>query len=234
MLEYAMDNDIIIKNPCNKSVKSNIGEKSEERIVYNVVQQKIFLEYIRNTCFENQYRLILQTGLRFGELSGLKWEDIDFEKREIRIVRSLNFNNKSKEWQISTPKTKNSVRTIPLTNEAILILKKQKKKIDKYKVLNLKWEGFVFVNSKYNPIYNDSYKDSLKSICENAGLPRITLHNLRHTFATRCIEAGMMPKTLQRILGHSNIQTTMDLYVHVTDDHKRDEMERISDYLNVI
>lgn len=145
---------------------------------------------------------------------------IDFEKKTLTISRSMEFRYKVGEWRVGSPKSKSGYRTIPLTDEAIRILKAQKEKNSKIKVVNLEWKDQVFLCRKGEPVKNSTYDTALFKICDKAGIKRFSMHVLRHTFATRCIEAGMLPKTLQKILGHSNIGITMNLYVHITEEEK--------------
>ena len=90
-----------------------------------------------------------------------------------------------------------------------------------------------FFCRKGQPVKNSTYDTALFKLCDKAGIDRFSLHVLRHTFATRCIEAGMMPKTLQMILGHSNISITMNLYVHVIEE-KLKEINMVAEALKVI
>lgn len=92
----------------------------------------------------------------------------------------------------------------------------------------------MFLCRKGTPVKNSTYDSNLFKICDKAGIDRFSMHVLRHTFATRCIEAGMKPKTLQKLLGHSSIQITMNLYVHVTEDEKKKEIELVAEALNLI
>ena len=92
----------------------------------------------------------------------------------------------------------------------------------------------VFLCRKGTPVKNSTYDSNLFKICDKAGIDRFSMHILRHTFATRCIEAGMLPKTLQKIMGHSNIGITMNLYVHITEDEKQKEIDMVADALNVV
>lgn len=234
MMDFAKENDVIINNPCKKSVKSDMGQPSDKKEALTIDVQKKFLEGAKGQSYENQFRFILQTGLRTGELVGLKWDDIDFENRTLTISRTMEFRYKVGEWRVGPPKSKSGYRTIPLTDEAIRILKAQKEKNSKIKVINLEWADQVFLCRKGEPVKNSTYDTALFKICDKVGIKRFSMHVLRHTFATRCIEAGMMPKTLQKILGHSNIGITMNLYVHITEDEKHKEIDLVADALNVI
>lgn len=231
MLEFAKENDIIIHNPCKKSVRSDMGKPSDKKEALEIAEQQTFLEYAEGQSYENQYRFILQTGLRTGELVGLKWEDIDFDKKTMTISRSMEFRHSTGVWRVGEPKSSSGYRTIPLTNEAIRILKDQKVKNSHLKVTPIEWREYVFLCRKGTPIKNSTYDTALYKICNKAGIKPFAMHILRHTFATRCIEGGMKPKTLQKILGHSNIGITMNLYVTTTDDEKQKEIELVESTL---
>ena len=233
MLEFAKENEVILSNPCKKSVKSDMGKSSQKKEALTIDIQKKFIEYAKGQSYENQFRFILQTGLRTGELVGLKWEDIDFSKKAIRIQRSMEYRYSVGEWRIGEPKSKAGYRTIPLTDETIRILTEQKEKNKNIKKIQEEWYEFIFLSRKGEPVKNSAYDTALFKICDKAKINRFSMHVLRHTFATRCIEGGMMPKTLQKILGHSNIGITMNLYVHITEDEKQKEIDKVSCVLNV-
>ena len=233
MLEFAKENEVILSNPCKKSVKSDMGKPSQKKEALTIDIQKKFIEYAKGQSYENQFRFILQTGLRTGELVGLKWEDIDFSKKAIRIQRSMEYRYSVGEWRIGEPKSKAGYRTIPLTDETIRILTEQKEKNKNIKKIQEEWSDFIFLSRKGEPVKNSAYDAALFKICDKAKINRFSMHVLRHTFATRCIEGGMMPKTLQKILGHSNIGITMNLYVHITEDEKQKEIDKVSCVLNV-
>ena len=101
------------------------------------------------------------------------------------------------------------------------------------KVIPIEWSEYIFLSRKGEPVKNSTYDTMLFKICEKAEISKFSMHILRHTFATRCIEGGMMPKILQKILGHSNIGITMNLYVHITEDEKQKEINKVSYALNV-
>ena len=233
MLEFAKENEVILSNPCKKSVKSDMGKPSQKKEALTIDVKKKFIEYAKGQSYENQFRFILQTGLRTGELVGLKWEDIDFSKKAIRIQRSMEYRYSVGEWRIGEPKSKAGYRTIPLTDETIRILTEQKEKNKNIKKIQEEWYEFIFLSRKGEPVKNSAYDTALFKICDKAKINRFSMHVLRHTFATRCIEGGMMPKTLQKILGHSNIGITMNLYVHITEDEKQKEIDKVSCVLNV-
>lgn len=234
LFEDAVENRLITQNPITRSVKSVSLKETRERNALTIEEQKILLDSAKNSIHSNQFAFILQTGLRVGELTGLKWSDVDFEKGIINVSRTMVYIHSKKEWQCGEPKTKNSKRTIPLTKEAVRILKNQKARMKQLKVIPLEYNDFVFLSERGTPITKDSYNSCLRSYCKRKSLPLVSMHLLRHTFATRCIESGMRPKTLQMILGHSNIGITMNLYVHVTENAKEKEIKNVEDGLLVI
>lgn len=234
MLELAKENDVIRYNPCKKSVKSDVGKPSDKREALTIDEQKKFLEGATGQSYENQYRFILQTGLRTGELVALQWKNVDFEKRILTIDSSMEYRYTVGEWRIGEPKSKSGYRTIPLTEEAIRILKDQKEKNKKIQEIPVEFSEYIFLCRKGTPVKNSTYDTSLFKICDKMEIKRFSMHVLRHTFATRCIEAGMKPKTLQMLLGHSNIGITMNLYVHTTEEEKKKEIELVAEALKVI
>ena len=125
-------------------------------------------------------------------------------------------------------KSKSGYRDVPLTEEAVAILKRQKEKLREIKVINMQFKD------NGEPTKNSAYDTTLFKLCDKAGIERFSMRVLRHTMATRCIEGGMRPKTLQVILGHANVGITMNLYVHVIEDEKVKEVEGIEGTLKIV
>ena len=230
----ALENGLITSNPVTKNVKCIKGKENDIRFM-TVEEQEKFLNAAKESVNYLHFLFVLQTGVRSSELRGIKWEDIDFKRRILYIRRSVVYDSYNAKFITGEPKTSAGYRNIPLTPIAYDILTKIKQNIESEnrKIIVLEFADHVFLNINGKLSANPGYDKCLRIICNKAGIERVTMHTLRHTFATRCIESGMKPKTLQKILGHSTISMTMDLYVHVTDNEKEKEMKKFSEMYNM-
>lgn len=227
MFSDACENGLVSANPITKSIKCP-KKKNKNTKVLTLDEQEKFLTVAKKNINYNHFLFILQTGVRSSELRGLKWEDIDFQNHIIHIRRNVIHDPNNNRFITGGLKTSSGQRNIPMTQavyELLMDIKDNKTRY-KQKIVSFEFADHVFLNSNGNLSANSNYDKHLKKLCDEAGIKRISMHTLRHTFATRCIESGMKPKTLQNILGHANISMTMDLYVHVTEDEKEKEMQK--------
>ena len=237
----AKDNGFIDRHPMDGVRYTKPVRAVDDIHFLTVDEQKRFLEAAKGSHNYAQYALILETGLRTGEMIGLTWDAVDWEKRTLTVNKTLEFRYKQDEWRAGPPKTESSYRTIPLTDTAYGILREiydtreyrneseglstvltfmDRKTGQKRKLV---MRDLVFINWRTGmPAKNSSYDTHLYKLCDDAGIKRFCMHALRHTYATRAIESGMQPKVLQKLLGHASITTTMNRYVHVTDDSMKE------------
>lgn len=188
--------------------------------VFTIDQQRRLMRHLtENFTFLNLGILLcLNTGLRIGEVCALRWEDIDTTTGTLHVCRTIeriytiSDNTKHTELLISTPKTPNSLREIPLSKDLLRLIKPLRK------VLNPQF--YVLTNSP-KPTEPRTYRNYYRRLLTSLNIPFVKFHGLRHSFATRCIEFGCDCKTVSILLGHSNISTTLNLYVHPNFDQKK-------------
>lgn len=238
MYKQAVKNKIIKETPVPFATLPR-STVTKERRVMTIYEQKIFLESIKKSYLADICELALATGMRSGELRGLRWKDMDFKNKIIHVNNSLNFNNN--EYYLDSPKTLTSKRDIPMIENVCKLLKERKKKQAEQRLaLGDLWrskeglEDLVFTSEFGYPMNRDRFKIDLNKVIDNINqdgirFDHITPHTFRHTFATRCIENGMQPQVLKTILGHRKLSLTMDLYSHVLPNVKADEMQKIAD-----
>ncbi len=197
---------------------SETGSKDIE--VLTVANHKKILNYIHdNFTFRNLgIYICLSTGLRIGEVCALKWSDIDVIKGTICIQRTIEriyiIENGLKYTKliINTPKTKNSFREIPMSKELLSIVRPFKKVVN---------DDYFILANEQTPTEPRTYRNYYKKLMKHLAIPQIKFHGLRHSFATRCIESNCDYKTVSVLLGHSNISTTLNLYVHPNIEQKK-------------
>ena len=238
----AEKNGYIEKNYCQlvNLPKEKMKEKKIE--VFSVDQQNDFLEIIKGHEFEILFLLALGTGLRRGELLALRWSDIDFENKTINVDSNIqqayifeDEETKRLEKIEQEPKTINSFRTVPIPSKVLAKLQEHKQKQEEYKLAFQE----RYIDNDF--VICDKYGKALDvkrptrmfySIQKKMGIPedeKIKFHGLRKTYATRLFEKEVPPKTVQMLLGHSEISITLDIYTQVMENKKVEAIEKIDD-----
>lgn len=241
MLNRAVESDLLVKNVAYGINTMLNDEEYEEKRILSDKEIEILLSTKKGCSLQNFLIVGLGTGMRMGEILGLTWDCVDFEKGLIRVRQTLTYlpNNGEAIYEFHKPKTKASQRDIPMTvevKEALLAQQRWKSHVVIRHNPKPGMENLVFGSKTNNPIHESNVRQSIRYLVDkiNRDNPELdfkpfTPHGLRHTFATKCIAKGMKPKTLQKILGHNSLQMTMDLYCHVEESTLKEEMALIGE-----
>ena len=221
-MKLAMEQKLIAHNPADGCALPRVEHREMKTLTAE--QLAAFLNEAKKTGVYEMYYLDLATGMRRGELLGLKWEDIDFDHGVIHIRRQVARLNGT--VQEAPLKTKNSYRNISIGADAVELLK-QKREQDRGKSV------YVFPAPTGGPLAPDSVLHMLHRVLERAGLPKIRFHDLRHTFATLALQNGVDIKTVSGMLGHFSAGFTLDTYAHVTTVAQRQAADTMGDVLAI-
>lgn len=247
----AMINEYVRNNPA-KGISLKRDEEKNVRVL-SQDEQTVFFDCCKGTFYDNLFVTAVSTGMRIGELAALRWTDVDWDSRVIHITRTLVYqkyeSDSQKEYHFEKPKTRTSLRDIPINRQCEIALKKQfvqksvvaakqpiTKKIDD------KYADLLFTSKFNTPLNSQVVCQAINKIIEEVNLTKdyldeiepFSAHCFRHTFATRCFEAGIAPKTVQAYLGHASLQMTMDLYTSVMPKQMETEMDKVSKELDRI
>lgn len=256
--ELAVRDEIIRKNPSDGAMKEATKETEKSKGVrkaLTIPQQRAFMDYIANhPVFYHwwpTFTVLLGTGLRIGEALGLRWEDLDFDKKIISVNHSLVYypigDSRSSEQHISLPKTEAGIRTVPMletVRDAFLMEREEQEENGFNQTVIDGMSGFVFVNRNGGVPNPQTINRTIKRISHSYNseeiirakkerrepiiLPDFSCHHLRHTFCTRLCEKESNLKVIQAIMGHRDIQTTMDIYAEATEEKKQETFENLS------
>lgn len=240
-LNTAIREEVIIKNPCSLVELPKIT-KIKKREVLTAEEQASFIEAIQGHKLELLYIVALATGMRLGEILGLKWKYIDFTNNTIEVYNTIqrifvfddNMKKKLKTIE-QTPKTENGTRVIPLPVSLIPKLKEHRKRQLENKLKygqSYNISDYVFTDEMGRIIDNKKPNRNLQSILKTLGIEPIKFHGLRKTYATRLFENGVPPKTVQTLLGHADIQTTLNIYTEVMDTEKQKAVDTLNNIFN--
>ncbi len=237
--QMAENDDLIRKNPFQFELVSVVVNDSVTREAITRKQQREYLRFIKEDKHFCKYYeaiyILFYTGLRISEFCGLTFEDIEFDKKRIRVNHQLQRTSKM-QYIIQVPKTEKGVRYVPMTDE----VEQYFHKIIDNRITPVKepvvdgHTGFLFLDKNDMPMVALHWEKYMQHIREKYNriyrmqLPKITPHVCRHTFCSNMAKSGMNPKTLQYIMGHSDISVTLNTYTHIGFDDVKDEMKRIA------
>lgn len=242
IFEKAVDDNIVRSNPVRKirlPKEENVGVSKKDIQIFEHDDIIKFKNEAQRKYANNKYiyginssvaLFVLNTGLRFGEVTQLSWEDVDFDKKEIHINSSSSYvKNREKDGNNyitikTTPKSKNSIRKVPLNNEAYNILKNLYK--DNYKMTDL-----IFSSGNNSYISNSNLNRTIRSICKaaNCDNQNMSIHGLRHTFASQLLANGVEISVVSKLLGHSQVSTTYNNYIHIIENSDKRAVNILND-----
>ena len=219
-LDLAVAQKIIPSNPTDACELPKVEHREMQTIPEEQLQA--FLAEAKATGVYEMYYIELATGLRRGELLGLKWQDIDWKNGIIKVRRQI---ARVDGQIVEAPlKTKNSYRTVTISPQAIEVLKQQRAKTH---------DQYVFPSPNGGPISPDSVNNMLKRVLARAGIPKVRFHDLRHTFATIALQNGVDIKTVSGMLGHFSAGFTLDTYAHVTTAAQKEAAQTMGNVLSM-
>lgn len=267
IFDLAVDDDYIRKNPTRgvlAEIKKANHYETPKRSALTLEQQRAFLGFMEDKPKYYRWELIftifIGTGMRMGELLGLRWEDVDLEKEKISINHTLCYRSgvedgksTAKHMYISTPKSKSGTRIIymvPKVKEAFEKERKRQQQIGLCCETELDgYKDFIFVSESNSLMFPDTVNRKIKQIIASYNkeeaqkaseegrepklLPDFTCHNLRHTFCTRMCENDLNVKAIQEIMGHANSSITLDVYAEAQESLKKDSMKKLSESMNL-
>ena len=236
IFKFAINQGYVTDNPMSKVIRpKNTHKQNYDAPFFEKNELLTFLKAVKEDESLKAYtmfHLLAFTGIRRGELFGLQWRDINFDKMTLSVERTLIYNQQIKQFQFSTPKTKNSTRQIGVDKNTIQILLQWKNYQREFLIgrgHNVNSPDQLIFTSENNHFMTDAYlRRIIKRVTSNHKLPHITVHGFRHTHCSLLFEAGVEMNSVKERLGHSNIKTTMDIYAHVT----KAERDKTADIFN--
>ena len=241
--QMAVNDDLIRKNPFNFSLSTVIEDDSEKREAITKEQEKDFLSFIENSkCYSKYYDaiyILFHTGMRISEFCGLTLSDIDFKNRKINIDHQLQRTD-NMVYYITETKTDAGTRQIPMSDGVCECFQRiiKSKKRTKVESMVDGYTGFLFIDKNGNPMVNKHWEKIFRSIVgkynktHDIQMPKITPHVCRHTYCSNMAKSGMNPKTLQYLMGHSDISITLNVYTHIGFEDAKAEVLSIQEFGN--
>lgn len=243
--QMAYNDDLIRRNPFNFKLVDVVPNDSQKRIAMTEEQQKIWMGFIREdktyTKYYDEFVVLLETGMRVSEFCGLTKSDLDFENRRIRVDHQL-VRERGGKYYVEKTKTECGCRFIPMTEKVYQSLSNilERRKKVKTEIIVDGYSGFLLLDKDGKPkvalhIENEMRwaMKKYKKLYPDKPLPHITPHVFRHTFCTNMANAGMDIKTLQYVMGHSDVGVTLNVYTHASYDRAAEQMAKIIDFKNI-
>lgn len=193
---------------------TNPNEMPKEMEFYTYDEFKQFIKCETDLKYKCLFETLYYCGLRNGEMRGITWDDIDFNKQTIRVNKQIPTRYTSKSWKFTSPKTKSSIRTLPLAETLFIDLKELYNKVSQHS--NFKSTWFVFGEADI-PIVADNPNDRQKIICKKAKVKKIRIHDFRHSCASLLINNGANVAMVAKYLGHTKVEETLNTYTHLFD-----------------
>ena len=237
--QMATDDDLIRKNPFDFQLATVVVNDSVTRQAITRKQEREFLKFVKQDKHFSRYYdgiyILFNTGMRISEFVGLTISDVDFEKRKINVDHQLQ-RKRNMEYVVEQTKTAGGVRQIPMTEEVYDCFKRiiSSRKAPKVEPMVDGYTGFLYLDKNNMPMVALHWEKYFQHICEKYNgiykvqLPKITPHVCRHTFCSNMAKSGMNPKTLQYIMGHSDIGVTLNTYTHIAFQDAEEELKRVS------
>lgn len=238
--EMAVQDDLIRKNPFGFELATVVVNDSVTREAITRAQERTFLKFIQeDNCYRKYYDgiyILFNTGLRISEFCGLTISDIDFQNKRIRVDHQLQ-RKRDMEYIIEDTKTKSGERYVPMSQQVVECFRRviANRKPPKQEPIIDGYTGFLFLDKNGMPMVALHWEHYFKHILNKYNsiykvqLPKITPHVCRHTFCSNMARSGMSPKTLQYIMGHSDISVTLNTYTHLTFDDAKAEFDRVAE-----
>ena len=236
--QMAVSDGWLRKNPFDFALNTVIRNEVNVRSALTEEQEQVLLDFVRHdkpySRYYNEILILLRTGLRIGEFCGLTVQDIDFENGFINIDHQLRWEKGGSGYYIDTPKSKSSIRKVPMSAEARKALERVIARRGEPEPFTVDgYSGFLFVNEIGEPYPAHHYQEALRRVVQKYNrtheeqLPKVSPHVLRHTFCTRLANKNINPKSLQYIMGHSDINITLNLYAHASIDNVKAEVVKL-------
>ena len=237
--QMAVDDDVLLKNPFGFQLATVVVNDSVTREAITRQQERQFLEFVKNDSHFNRYYegvyILFKTGMRVSEFCGLTIKNLDMKNRTININHQL-LRIKNKEYIIESPKTNSGTRSIPMTDDVYECFQKilANRKKPKIEPMIASCVGFLYLDKNDMPLVALHWEKYFEHICKKYNsiyrvqMPKITPHVCRHTYCSNMAKSGMNPKTLQYLMGHSDIGVTLNTYTHVKFDDAKAEILKLN------